>query len=327
MKLAIKLPNNLQDTVQSFPFLHGLNKLLVSKWDNNEIDDFEIHLICLKDHIGVLNLLPFKAFYHELEEQELKSVFSVHRAIKNNIKLDYIDVFFSLTNSFVDASIGKNLNSEVRIGWAIGKNKLFFNRAMPALSGQHQSDQMFSLLKGFEDKEDLLISNVRTRELEPITTDYLDNPYNVINLKHNESMELDSQWNDFFDLFEGQKFYIACDGLDESNHSETVEQWIKNFNPKNQYEVYDPKYHIQFAKLVAHAKNFITYDSGLLYLAAYCATNCFWLNEKKLAAEEYPEYFYADTKRYDLNTLTSLSPVFDEIYEKVNLKVAPDVAE
>lgn len=326
MKLAIKLPNDTQSIVQAFPFLHALNRLLVARWDNNEIDDFEIHLLCVKDSINVLNLLPFKAFYHELELEDTLNVFSMHRAIKNNIKLDYIDIYISTTKHFVDASIGKNLNAELRVGYGVGKNKLFFNRNIPYHQGQHQSDIFFSLLKGLDAPEDFVINRVGARDLESIVEDSIENPYIVMNLKPmNDQNEIDPQWEEFFDLFKDMNFYICSDKLDENIHDDVVSDWAKKINKQNNYRLINPREIIEFAKLVTYSKAFITYDSGLLYVSAYCGAHCFWLNESKAPATEFPEYFYSDVKRYGLNEAIfksgehqyNLSPVFDELYNSL----------
>src|SRR5690606_14891333 len=84
-------------------------------------------------------------------------------------------------------------------------------------------------------------------------------------------------------------------------HDIIVSKIAAGLNSKNSYEVFNPLDKIKFGKLVAHSQAFITYDSDLLYIAAYCGTNCYWLNETINASTEGPEYFYCDViKRYGL---------------------------
>ena len=68
--IAIKLPFDLQERFHTFPFLHAVHELYPLA---------EIHFITPKKQIEVLNLLPFKAYYHEFDEGEIASVFDVHR--------------------------------------------------------------------------------------------------------------------------------------------------------------------------------------------------------------------------------------------------------
>lgn len=317
MRVVIKVPDTLKEIIQTFPLLHAFNKELHRRYDDEEIENYDIHFICLKNVVSVLNLLPFKAFYHEIEPEDQKNVFSMHRAIKNSL-LDNVDTYISLTKSFVDASIGKNLNASVRAGFAIGKNKLFINKSIPYLEGQHASDIYFSFMKVLFEGELPAIPNVTTRNLDPFYADWNLNPYFVVNLKLNDDLTLDNQWHDFFGLFKNVNFVLLSDRLKSETHDEVLTTVIKNLPLGNFYKITNSDDLIKFAKVLAYAKCFITYNSDLLHLAGYCGTSCFWLQDKKVAPTSRPEYILSDVKEFSLakngDPGSSLSGVFDEIY-------------
>ena len=319
MNLAIKLPDTIREIIQTFPLLHAINKILNDRWENEEIDNYQIHLICLDKIVNVLNLLPIKAYYHQLEEEDTKNVFSIHRAIKN-ATLDNVDVFVSTTRSFVDASIGKNLNAKTRVGFGIGKNKVFFNKNISFLEGQHASNIFFNLIQFLDLDEIPKIPNVTVRNLDSYYPDYRENPYFVINLKLNEEKRLDSQWIDFFELFKDQNFILCMDG-DAEIVKDSIESLISTLPKGNHYKFFDSQNVIDFGKMISYSKGFFTGDSDLLYIAAYCGATCFWMNEKLNASLEFPEYFYSDVKRYDAKQLAgNFSSVFDDIYSFLDVK-------
>ena len=152
MNIVVKLPNDLRGKILSFPFLHGLVKEAKKRLNAEEEEVLKLHLISNKKDIDVLNLLPFSAYYHEIEDEDLKSIFTIHRACVG-LKIDRTDIFISTTENFVDASIGKNLKAKTNIGFQIGKNSLFFNKRVPYSVNDHQALQIFSLIKLFSSSQ------------------------------------------------------------------------------------------------------------------------------------------------------------------------------
>ena len=57
--IVVKLPFDLQERILCFPLLHKIRE---------KYPKAEIHFISPKKEIEVLNLLPFTAYYHEVEE-------------------------------------------------------------------------------------------------------------------------------------------------------------------------------------------------------------------------------------------------------------------
>lgn len=326
MKIAVKLPNELSERILAFPFLHGLNKFIKNKQvELAEDEQIELHLICTKDNIDVLNLLPFKAFYHELENEDVKSVFSIHRAIVNS-KLDNIDIYISSTESFIDASISKNLRATQTIGLAIGKNKFFFNKKIAYLKGQHQSDVYYYLLKGLLESELPPVPNTYSRELTPLYPDWRERPYMMVNLDL-VGNELNLEWKELFDLFSGYHIILMSDQLDITVQKERIQDYIRKLGQQNSYEIFEYENNIDFAKLVGFAHTFISCDSSLIHLASYVGAHSFWLN-KTIDSNRIPVYSIGDVRQFNLNASefksdegVNYSPIFDEIFKFINSRL------
>lgn len=316
MNIAIKLPNDLNQRILTFPFLHALEKYMKAHLEEEEI--LKIHLISLVEGIDVLNLLPFNAFYHEVERTDLKTVFSIHRACMN-FKIDQIDIFISTTDSFVDASIGKNLMANKKVGFAIGKNTWLLNEKVNKLNGRHFSEQCFELLRPLVEEMPEM-PNVFSRELAPFYIDWSENPYIVINLRK-ENDKICEEWFDFFDLFVNKNFVLMCTDEELDYQKGLLEDFVKRLPGKNTYKVYEHKSHIEFGKIISYCKYFISYDSPLVNLAAYCGANILHLNEKEKVQLTGSQYFVGDVRHFSLsdplfkagNTF-NYTKIFDEIF-------------
>lgn len=329
MKIAIKLPDSLDQRVLTFPFLHSLKRYLDRQLEQMEEEDecYEIHLIANVEHIDVLNLLPFEAYYHEMTSDDLKTVFSVHRAIKNS-KLIGIDTFISMTESFVDASIGKNLNASQTVGYNTGKIKFLFKAKVPYLKGQHQSDIYYQLLKGICESELPVIPDVYSRELTPFYTDWSSTPYSLINLDVKKK-EINQEWKDFFELFEGQTFVLMCDSLDKHYQKDKLQDFIKELkktNDSNEYRILEHESNIDFAKIVSFSQTFITGDSPLVHVASYVKAHTFWLN-KKSNRKAHPIYSLGEIRVFNLNEPqykdgggVKYNLIFDEMYSYIDAR-------
>lgn len=332
MKIAVKLPNELSERILAFPFLHGLNKYIKKRQEVlGEEEKIELHLVCIKSNIDVLNLLPFSAFYHELENDDAKSIFTMHRAIVNS-KLDNIDIFISCTESFIDASISKNLRAQQSIGLAIGKNKFFFNKKITHLKGQHQSDIYYNLLKGLLDTELPPVPTTYSREVTPYFPDWSERPYLFLNLDLVDN-ELNPEWKDLFDLFEGLHIVLMSDQLDINVQGERLKDYIKGCDNKNTYEVFEYEDNIKFAKIVAFATTFISCDSALVNLSSYIGAHTFWLN-KSFDLNKTPTYSIGETRHFNLQNPELKSDeninytlIFDEIFNFVNSKLVTEAKE
>ena len=329
MNIAIKLPNDLDDRVLSFPFLHTLNKILRTKLEEDEV--LNIHLISLSEGIDVLNLLPFNAFYHDVEKEDLKTVFSVHRSCMN-LKIDQVDIYISTTESFVDASIGKNLFAKKKIGFSFGKNGWFFSEKVSYLQGRHRSDQIFELLRPIID-ELPEIPNVYSRELSPVFADWNENPYILINLDL-VGEEVNSEWTDFFDLFVNKIFVLMSSSAPIDLQKDILDEFVKKLSTKNTYKVIEHSSYIEFGKLCSYCLCFISHDSPLINISAYCGTQTFYLQKKDSLELRGSQYFVGAVRNFSLkdplfshNNEFIFSKIFDELYSFIEEKSKAEISD
>ena len=243
MNLVVKLPNKLSERILAFPFLHALDRYYKKRDEEAQKDEEEgslkLHLVCLGEDIDSLNLLPFSAYYHPLEEEDLQSIFTVHRGCANLKLTNEINLFVSTTDSFVDASIGKNIKAKNKIGFALGKNGWFLNKKVEKPSQVHRAEEIFELLKpitGLLPK----IPYVSSRKVEALVKDWNELPYVVLDLDHKDG-ELNGIWKDLFELSSGKKFILMSSTLDHFEQELRIEGWIKNLPTKNTYEFFPYK--------------------------------------------------------------------------------------
>ncbi len=318
MNIAIKVPNNLDEKLLSFPFLHALSRYFDAHLEDLEDEVLNIHIISNKKNIEVLNLLPFSAYYHALEEDDLKNIFTIHRGV-GNLNLQNIDYFFSTTKTLVDALIGKNLKSTKKIGFAGGKSSLLFTDKIECPGDLHYSQQVFSLMDSFKDNK-VRIKKVVSRKVDPLVPDWNEVPYSVFNLELTKD-EINPEWIELFDLFEGQTFYFTCDQADINTQRSHLIDFIKKLPKKNTYHFTEIEDLVEFSKLVAYAKAFISCDSDLVGLASYLGAQCFHISRKKDVSMDN-RYFLGDTVVCSLSDPYykdgkdfNYGKIFDEILE------------
>lgn len=325
MNVSIKLPNDLRGKILAFPFIHALVKEAKKKLNEEEEEILNLHLISNKENIDVLNLLPFKAFYHEVEQEDLKTVFSMHRA-SVQFKIDYTDIYFSTTESFVDATIGKNLKATDRVGFQLGKNSFFLNKKIALPAGEHQSVQIFSLIKGMIEEDLPSIPSVCSREVEPLYADWNMNPYFIINLSL-QNKEIHPEWSELINLLEHQNIVLMSDQIETDEYEETLNEYIKTLSTKNNYKILESENHIDFAKAVTYSWCFISEDSPLVQLSAYCGAEVFHLNRKENTKNVGTQYFIGESEVFSLKNPEfktgndfNYGKIFDEIIKYIESK-------
>lgn len=333
MNIVIKLPNDLVDKIQCYPMLHFLHKYFkkLIEEKNAQIDDelqheiLSIHLISTKENIEVLNLLPFNAYYHELDIEDLKTVFSIHRAIVNS-KLEKADIFITTTDSFVDASIGKNLGAKTKIGFGIGKNTFLLTSKVNLLSGRKKSEQVFELMRPLVDEMPDSIPNVCSRDMQAYFLDWRENPYVMINLPL-DGEDIRADYKELFDLSEGVNFVLMSSELEDEKYADTLKAYIETLNKKNTYKILASKSYIDFAKAVTFSWTFITEENNYFQVAAYCGANIHHLYSDNHYQAFGDDYFYSDTRQFNLKEAiykkeneTDYSKIFDPIINFINQK-------
>ncbi len=286
--IAIKLPLDLQERILSFPFLHALSDYYPKA---------DLHLITPKNEVEVLNLLPFKAYYHLFDEDDIKSVFDVH-PYTANAAIYNVDLFVSLTNSFPDACLGVGLRAPKRVGFSDNWKTLVFNQKTRRPVGHHVvEDQMilFELVTGNPVDKRL---RVTSRALPKIILD--DTPYIALNLSPLRSGRIEDEWVELVSKFENQKIIFFA-----SDEQVLVKMMIDSFMnllpKKNTYEVFYYKDWIELGRMLSFANGVITYSGACGALSSYVGTRSIILYDSEDPQKTGPFYFLSDVAIMGVN--------------------------
>ncbi len=281
--VAIKLPFDLQERILAFPFLHLLNERL---------SDAEYHFITPKHRVEVLNLLPFRAFYHEFDENEIASIFDVHRFAVNS-KIYNVDLFISLTNSFPDACLGLGLNAKKRLGFSNGWKTLVLNMKAQRPMGHHVCEDFFSLLKVYLGADVDTRIKVMSRELPPVIENWDSLPYIALDLSPVRSADVGDEWVELVSQFENQRF-IFFSSEDQEKTQLLIEAFFSKLPKKNIYEFYIHKNWIELSKMMAYAKGVMAYNGPAASMSAYVGSKTLILFDREDPQRYAPLYFLAD---------------------------------
>ncbi len=281
--IVIKLPFDLEERILSFPFLHAIR---------NKYPEADIHFITPKFNIEVLNLLPFKAFYHEFDEDEFKTVFDVHRFCVNS-KIYQVDLFFNLTNSFSDASFGLALKAPQRVGFSDGWKTTVLNQKTPRPRGHHVCEEFLSLYKVHTGEEADPRQKVMSREIEPHYEDWSSAPYIVIDLAPLRNAMIADEWIEFFSMIQNQKIILIA-----SQDQEKIQSMMSTFVgilPKhNTYISFIYKNWIELAKVLAFSRGVLAFQGPLPSFAAYLGARTLVLYDHDDPQRTAPLYFMTD---------------------------------
>lgn len=283
LHIVVKLPFDLQERILCFPFLHLLNE---------RYPDAELHLITPKKDIEVLNLLPFKAYYHEFDDGEITSVFDVHR-FAVNAKIYKADIFFSLTNSFADACLGKAFKAPIRVGFSDGWNTVVLNQKTPRPRGHHFCEDTFALLKthlgGELDKRMKIIS----RELPPVIEEWDTLPYIAVNLSPIHHAAIEEDWIKLICHFENQRFVFFA-SEDQEKVQLLWEPFLERLPKTNLYVPFFLKSWIDVGKMLAFSKGVVTFNGPGASISAYVGARSLILYDTEDPQRTGPMYFLAD---------------------------------
>jgi ADP-heptose:LPS heptosyltransferase len=287
--IAIKLPFDLQERFHTFPFIHAIRELYPKA---------DIHFITPKRRIEILNLLPFEAYYHEFNEDEIKTVFDVHRYCAF-AKIFNVDLFISLTNSFPDACLGIGLRAKQRLGFSDGWKTLVLNQKCPRPVGHHPTEAFYELYKVHTGKDIDPRMKVVSRELPYVVSDYDTSPYIAVNLSPIRNMRIDPAWKEFVEYFENQRFiFFAAE--DQKLIAGQVEAWMASLPARNFYAFFPTKDWIDLSKLITYSRGCLTYEGPAASLSAYVGTKTLILYEREDAKVTAPFYFLSDINIMDV---------------------------
>jgi len=281
--IAIKLPFDLQERILSFPLLHKIR-------DKYPLAD--IHFITPKKEIEVLNLLPFKAYYHEFDEDEIRTIFHSHRYTATS-KIYNVDMFVSLTNSFSDACLGLGLRAKKRVGFSDGWKTMVLTHKTPRLSGHHITEDYFALYRAMVEANVDLKLQVMSREVDPIIKDWDTTPYVAINLSPLRHAEIEEEMLDLINSFENQRIVLFA-SEDQEKVQLVIEPFLARLSSRNTYINFVHKNWIDLAKMMAFARGVITFNGAAASLSAYMGTKTVILYDSEDPKRYAPFYFQAE---------------------------------
>lgn len=296
--IAIKLPFDLQERMLTFPFLHAIRECY---------PEAEIHFITPKIAIEVLNLLPFKAYYHEFDEDEIRSIFDVHR-FSANAKIYNVDLFISLTSSFVDACLGLGLRAKKRLGFSDGWKTLVLNQKTSRPQNHHLCEDFFALYKVHVGEEVSTKLKVMSRELTAIVQDWDKLPYIAINLSPLKDAQIAESWLDLINRFENQRIILFA-SEDQNKLQLHMPTFMAKLSKKNLYTNFIYTSYIDLGKMLAFSRGVITQSGPAASISAYVGSRALILYDRDDPQRTGPFYFLSDTMimslRYQDNVVMS----------------------
>jgi ADP-heptose:LPS heptosyltransferase len=322
MNLAIRVPDELHLKVLSFPFLHAINRHFVESLEEDDI--LNIHLISTGKSLDVLNMLPFKAYYQTIPEEDANNMLAAHINLGNLNRAD-VDIYISLTDNFVDTMIGKNLKAKKRIGFSSFKNNLLLHKKIPDQEFEHYSQKIFSLLEGLDDCRQKL-KRVTSRKMEHLYTEWKNDGYVFINIEVIEE-KLNVEWIDLINHFDNKNIVLMASELPSNISNSLLNDFVQKCSKKNKYKVFDHSEIIDFGKIAGNCDCFVSPDSHFVQYASYCGAQIFHLNRED--GEYYDnQYFIADTVRcsesdsyYQDGEDFHYGKFFDEVLNYLNAQI------
>jgi ADP-heptose:LPS heptosyltransferase len=296
--IVVKLPFDLQERILAFPFLHAISEYYPKA---------ELHFITPKKEIEVLNLLPFKAYYHEFDEDEIANVLDVHRFCANS-KIYKVDLFINLTNSFPDACLGLGLKAKKRVGFSDNWKSLVLTDKTLRPVGHHVVEDYLTLFKESTGEAVSKKLKVKSRDLNPIIQD--ETPYIAINLSPLREVTIEDEWIELMEHFEGQK--IVLFSSDEQVKMQLqMESFMTKLPTKNTYLNFTYRDWIELGRMLAHAQGIITYSGPCGALGAYVGSKTLILYENEDPQKTGPFYFIADIAVMGINNPTLVNSTSD----------------
>ena len=294
--IVIKLPFDLQERILCFPFLHKTRE---------KYPRATIHFITPKKNIEVLNLLPFAAYYHEIDEDEISNVFDVYRyGVMSNIY--NVDIFISLTNSFVDACLGFSLKAKKRVGFSDGWKTMVLTHKTPRLYGHHVTEDYFSLYRAMVEANVEIKLKVMSRTLESIVPEWETLPYIAINLSPLRDAKIEEEMLDLINCFEKQRIVLFS-----SDNQEEVQlilaPFLERLSPKNVYINFIHKSLIDLGRMMAFSRGVITFNGSAASLSAYVGSRTLILYDSEDPQKYAPFYFQAELLILGVNDPTLIN--------------------
>lgn len=297
--IAVKLPFDLQERILAFPFLHAISEFFPKS---------DIHIITPRNNVEILNLLPFKAYYHLFDEHEIKSILDVHPYTANE-PIYNVDIFISLTNSFVDGLLGVGFRAKKRVGFADDWKTFVFNQKIKRPIGHHVVEDYMALFELISGQTETSKLKVTSRPLTKILDD--DSPYLAINLAPFRTSYIDEEWFELIGHFEKQKIVLFTTD-DQVLLKQTVERFISRLPQRNIYSAFYYKDWIELGRMLAFSKGVISYSGPCAAFSSYVGARTLILYENEDPQKTGPFYFLNDVSIMGLNNPNLLNSVNSE---------------
>ncbi len=295
--ILLKLPFDLEERILTFPFLHALS---------DAYPKAEIHFITPKKDVEVLNLLPFKAYYHLFDEDEIRSIFDVH-PYTANLPVYNVDLFVSLTNSFPDACLGLGLRAKKRVGFSDQWKTLVLTHKTTRPVGHHIAEDflsLFQLTTGATADSRLRVTSrslTRMPSLPPT-------PYYAVNLSPLRGTMIESEWVELLSQFEGQRIVLFA-SEDQVQMKLLIDSFLPLLPKVNTYDFFVYKDWIELGRMLAFSSGLITYQGACGALGAYVGTRTLILYDRGDPQRTGPFYFLADVAVTASSNSTVVNPV------------------
>ncbi len=289
--IAIKLPFDLQERILTFPFLHAISEYYPKA---------DLHFITPKKDVEVLNLLPFKAYYHLFNEDDIKTVLDVH-PYTANINVYNVDLFISLTNSFPDAALGIGLRAKKRVGFSDNWKTLVLTDKIPRPAGHHVVEDFMNLFQtavgGQVDKRMRVTSRSLSKIVE--TTE----PFIAINLSPIREAVIEQEWFDLISMFENQRIVLFF-ADEQVKGQQLIQSFIDRLPKTNSYINFVWHDMIELGRMLAQARGVLTYNGACGALSAYVGSRTLILYDIEDPQKTGPFYFLADVAVMGVNNPT-----------------------
>jgi len=205
-KILVKLPRNINEVFETFPFLVTLSE---------EFPKAEINVIAEDGGSAALAYLPFKIKIFERPVHK-QSLIETHHYCANLHDVFNIDLYFDLENTLNSSFLGFNFRAKERIGYEVKWNKYLLTKRYPNPTGLTTEDKSIKLLEHFLQKtlSDVRISKAfepgsQIEKIEELFKTPEQPKFIMLMLDKFEVVTRQIEfWKKFFDSFENQKFVI-----------------------------------------------------------------------------------------------------------------------
>ncbi|MBY0516725.1 MAG: hypothetical protein K2P81_07450 [Bacteriovoracaceae bacterium] len=282
--------------------------------------DADIHFICPEHKIEVLYALPFDGFWHPWKEDEIQTIFDVHR-FAVHLNISKVDIYISLGENINELALGRFIGAKKRIGFSDGWKNWFLTTPVKRPIGHHVSEDFYALFKQFTNRRIPEKMQVKGKEMIPFYTDD-ETPYLAVDLWPFSPGKLDNFWLQYISMHEGKKFVFFF-SEEEAKGALLAERFVAKLPSTNKYELFLSPDWIELGKMLTHAKGLVARGGASVSYATYLGTDALAIYETGEPRKDAPIPFYANWQLMDLRdpTVTQAQPKV----EGASIKPKPQV--